>query len=625
MSSDDASSTPWARTGSTPFLTFVRTETGSSALLAAAVVVALVWVAVAPSSYDRLWSTSLTVQLGDGRLDDDLRGWVNSGLMTFYFLVVGLEARRALDIGELRVRSRTVLPAVAGVAAMACAVGTYLALTAGSDVAHAWGVAMSTDTAFALGVVALLRTRPTDRIRTFLLAVLVVDDVLALVVIAVFYGDDLRWWPLLAAVVLFGGVAYGVLTRRRHGVVYTLVSVAVWGFLHMSGVDPLVLGLALGLLLYAHPVTVDALQEAADRFRSFREQPTSELARSAQLGLRFAVSPNERLQNLFHPWTSYLVVPLFALANAGVPLGPSALRAAAGSRLTWAVVVAYVVGKPVGVLVSAWVVQAASRGRLRPAVGWGAVAAGGAATGAGFTVALLIASIALEGAQLDQAVLGVLAAVVLSTAVTWVVGRVVQALPAARRVRALYGSAPDLVDLLDDVDLDRDHVRGAPDAPVTLVEYGDLECPYCGRAEPAVRELLAGCTDVRYVWRHLPLTDVHPRAQQAALATEAADRQGRFWEMRDLLLEHQDALTPTHLVGYARELGLDVERFVHDLKNGKGSGRIAADVEGAAASGVRGTPTFFVNGRRHHGAFDLPSLLASVDEARSALAGRPVS
>ena len=198
--------------------------------------------------------------------------------------------------------------------------------------------------------------------------------------------------------------------------------------------------------------------------------------------------------------------------------------------------------------------------------------------------------------------------------------RGVALLPARARVRAQFGVVDDLTDPTDPVDVERDHVRGPLDAPVTLVEYGDLECPYCGQAEPAVRELLVGCTDVRYVWRHLPLRDVHPQAFLAALAAEAAARQDRFWDMHDLLLRHQDALQLRDLVGYAGELGLDVDRFTHELKAHKGAARIEQDVEGAAASGVRGTPTFFVNGRRHQGAYDLPALLAAVDEARRLLA-----
>src|SRR5205823_5196275 len=154
-----------------------------------------------------------------------------------------------------------------------------------------------------------------------------------------------------------------------------------------------------------------------------------------------------------------------------------------------------------------------------------------------------------------------------------------------------------LVDLYIEVDPERDHVRGPIDAPVTVVEYGDFECPYCGQAEPVVRELLGDFADVRYVWRHLPLTDVHPRAQLAAEAAEAAAAQGAFWEMHDLLLAHQNALAPTDLIAYAGQLGLDVERFTDDLRAHAGAARVADGVDSADLSGVSGTPTFFINGR----------------------------
>ena len=202
-----------------------------------------------------------------------------------------------------------------------------------------------------------------------------------------------------------------------------------------------------------------------------------------------------------------------------------------------------------------------TRGKLRPPVGWAAVAGGGAIAGIGFTVSLLIATLAFDGAQLEEAKLGVLSAAVVASGATWLVFRATDRLPRRMRLRALLGGDAPIVDLAVPVDPERDHIRGPSEAPVTLVEYGDFECPYCGQAEPVVRELLADFGDVRYVWRHLPLTDVHPHAQLAAEAAEAAAAQGDFWGMHDLLLVHQDDLEPHDLARYAGELGLDVERF----------------------------------------------------------------
>jgi protein-disulfide isomerase len=187
------------------------------------------------------------------------------------------------------------------------------------------------------------------------------------------------------------------------------------------------------------------------------------------------------------------------------------------------------------------------------------------------------------------------------------------------RARQLQGTADQIIDLADDVDPERDHVRGVDDAPITLVEYGDFECPYCGQAEPIIRELLSACDDdLRFVFRHLPLSDVHPHAQMAAEAAEAAAAQGAFWAMHDLLFAHQDELTARALRSYADELGLDPERFSDELRRRRHAARVRDDVATADASGVTGTPTFFINGRRHYGAYDTASLLAAVRSARAA-------
>ena len=169
--------------------------------------------------------------------------------------------------------------------------------------------------------------------------------------------------------------------------------------------------------------------------------------------------------------------------------------------------------------------------------------------------------------------------------------------------------------------MERDHIRGPIEAPVTVVEYGDFECPYCGQAEPFVRELLREFGDVRYVWRHLPLNDVHPQAQLAAEAAEAAAEQDAFWPMHDLLLDHQDALRPADLMGYAEQLGLDVERFSSQLRKHAGANRVAEDVNSADLSGVSGTPTFFINGQRHYGAYDTDTLATAVRAARARATG----
>ena len=557
----------------------------------------------------------LSIDLAGAGIALDLRHWVNSGLMTLFFFVVGLEARREFDLGELRERRRFALPLLAGIGGMAAAVAIYLAFNAGRAGAHGWGVAMSTDTAFALGLLALVGPRFPDRLRAFMLTVVVVDDIVAVVVIATVYTESFDVVPLLISLAFFGAVLVARYLALPAGPTLALLGTGAWIAMLESGVEPVVIGLALGLVTYAYPAPRSTLERVTERFREFREQPTAELARAARIELRSATSPNEPHQQQLHPWTSYFVVPQFALANARVEINGGFLAEAFRSPVTLGILFGYVVGKPVGILGSSWLVTRLSRGKLRPPVGWAAVAGGGTIAGVGFTIALLIATIAFDGRRLEEAKVGILSAALCAALITWLVFRVTARLPRRLRIRALLGTAEELVDLYMDVDPERDHYRGPADAPVTVVEYGDFECPYCGQAEPIVRELLQEFGDIRYVWRHLPLSDVHPHAQLAAEAAEAAASQGAFWAFHDLLLERQDALEPEDLVAYAQELGLDPERFAEDLRRHAGTMRVADDVDSADLSGVSGTPTFFINGRRHYGAYDIRSLSAAVRAA----------
>jgi len=617
--------TAWARSAQTPLREFLRTETGGAAVLLAATVAALVWANVDESSYERVWTTILAINLGSTGIVLSLRGWVNSGLMTIFFFVVGLEARRELDLGELRERRRFALPFMAGLGGMAAAVAIYLAFNGGRSTAHGWGIAMSTDTAFALGLLALVGPRFPDRLRAFMLTVVVVDDIVAVLVIAIVYTEALDTVPLLIAVAFFGAILVARRFRLRAGLVYLGLGTAAWVAMLESGVEPIVIGLAMGLLVWAYPAPRSDLERLTARFREFREQPTAELARVARVELRAATPPNERLQHLYHPWTSYVIVPVFALANAGVAIDAAFLGRAFTSPITLGVLIGYVVGKPLGILGTSWLLTRLSGGRLRPPVGWAAVAGGGTIAGVGFTIALLVATLAFHGSRLEEAKVGILSAALAAALITWLLFRATALLPRRLRIRSLFGTAEQLVDLYMDVDPNRDHFRGPIDAPVTVVEYGDFECPYCGRAEPVVRELLQEFGDVRYVWRHLPLSDVHANAQLAAEAAEAAARQDAFWEMHDLLFKHQDALRPRDLISYARELGLDFERFTDDLREHAGSARVAEDVDSADLSGVSGTPTFFINGRRHYGAYDIAALSQAVRAAGARATLDPVS
>jgi Na+/H+ antiporter NhaA len=612
-----AGRTAWARSLQTPLRQFLRTETGSAVVLLAATVAALAWANASSSSYEAVWRTRLSVTVGSGGVSQDLGGWVNSGLMTFFFLVVGLEARREFDLGELRERRRLALPLLAGLGGMIVPIGIYLAINAGRPSEHGWGTAMSTDTAFALGMLALVGRRLPDRVRTYLLTLSVVDDLAGIVVIAVVYSSHVRMAALLTGLAILGIIAVLRAAGVRYGLAYALLAVAAWVAVFKSGVDPVVVGMVVGLLTYAQPVARSDLERASDLFRLFREQPEPELARSAREGVRTALSPNDRLQQLYHPVTSYVIVPLFALSNAGIVISGSFLARAYASPITLGILLGYVAGKPAGTAGAGWLLARISGGRIRPPIGWAAVTGAGAMAGIGFTVSLLIAGLAFRGAQLEEAKVGVLSAALSASALTWGVFRVTALLPKRLKILALLGTSQVITDLAVPVDPDRDHLRGPKKSPVTVVEYADFECPYCGQAEPAIRELLAGRGDVRYVWRHLPLNDVHPHAQLAAEGAEAAARQGAFWDMHDLLLAHQGALQPADLLRYAADVGLNTERFSDDLSKHAGAARVAEDVDSADLSGVSGTPTFFINGIRHYGAYDISELTAAVKAARA--------
>ncbi len=610
--------TAWARNLAAPVRTFLSTESGGAAVMLAAAVIAIAW-ANAPGwhSYESVWRTTLSIRVGGHGLSADLRHWVNSGLMTFFFLVVGLEAKRELDLGELRDRRRLAVPVIAGLGGVVVPIVVYLAINAGGSGSRGWGAAMSTDTAFALGTLGLLAPRSATRVRIFLLTLAIVDDLAGLVVITVVYTGHLSYVALVVALALFG-----ILLALRYAPVWrTPLSIAagigVWMAMFKSGVDPVISGLAIGLATSAYTPSRDDLERASALTREFREQPTPELARSAQQSVLSAISPNERLQYDLHPWTSYVIVPLFALANAGIHLTGKLLGDAASSPITLGILFGYLVGKPLGITAGSWLgLRPALHGGRSP-IGGPLRAVVGTCAGVGFTVSLLISSLSFSGARLDEAKLGTLATVVLAPLLTWLAYKVVWRLPSGLLARSLGSTAEPIADLAEDVDPERDHIRGPEDAPVTLVEYGDFECSYCGQAEDVIRELLTReGTDVRYVWRHLPLNDVHPNAQLAAEAAEAAAAQGKFWDMYDILLSHQGDLTLRDLRRYADELGLDAERIVDELRRREYAGRVGEDVASADESGVSGTPTFFINGRRHYGVYDIDTLTQEVRAAK---------
>ena len=258
--------TQWAHHGGAPLRAFVRTESASAVVLVAAVAVALIWANTAPASYAAVWDTRVALRIGGAEFGQDLRSWVDGGLMTLFFLVVGLEARREFDLGDLRERRRFVLPLAAGVVGMAVPIGIFLLFNAGRPSAHGWGVAMSTDTALALGLLAILGRHVPDKVRLFVLTIFVVDDLAALIVIAIAYSDHIVAMPLALAVAVFALLLVVARSMRRRSV-YFAIGLALWLTLEASGVDPVVAGLVIGLSAPAYTPSRDAL-ERGDRPRA---------------------------------------------------------------------------------------------------------------------------------------------------------------------------------------------------------------------------------------------------------------------------------------------------------------------------------------------------------------------
>jgi Na+/H+ antiporter NhaA len=601
-----------------PLRAFLGTESASAGLLLAATAIALAW-ANSPlsESYTGLWHTPLAIRFGDTELALDLGHWVNDGLMALFFFVIGLEVRRELSIGELTHRRRVVVPLVAGLTGMVLPALIFLALNPSGEAARGWGIVIGTDTAFLLGALALVGPACPTQLRVFLLTLTVIDDIVAVTVIGVVYSSSMQPWALAVAAVCL--VVLWLLGRWRvwRSGAYVLAALALWAATLESGLHPAIAGMTAGLVMAARTPERVEVEGAARLARAFRQSPRPDVGRTAQLGLQRAISVNERMQMALHPWTSFVIVPLFALANAGVDLRGGVLGEALRSPITWGVVLGLVLGKLVGIGLGSMAAVRLRLGRLPQGVGEGQVLGGAALSGIGFTVSLLIVGLAFEGEQQDAATLGVLMAAVAAVVLGWLL------FWAAARFRGERTASLPMA-LAEPVDRVRDHIRGQVDAPMTLVEYGDFECPFCGRATGVVRELreLFG-DDLRYVFRHLPLTDVHPCAEVAARAAEAAAAQGRFWDMHDLLFLHQDELTVTDLLGYAGQLGLDVEAFAHALDDEQVARRVREDVASADASGARGTPTFFVGEVRHVAPHDTQTLARALEEA--ARASRSVS
>ncbi|MEW6473805.1 MAG: Na+/H+ antiporter NhaA [Actinomycetota bacterium] len=397
-----------------PVIEVLHVEAAGGVALLVAAVAALVW-ANSPwqGAYESLWATEAGIRIGGFQLSHDLRHWVNDGLMVLFFFVVGLEIKTELVAGELADRRRAALPIAAAAGGMVVPAVLYVMINVSGGALRGWGVPVATDIAFAVGVVALLGRRVPQSLKIFLLALAIVDDIGAILVIAVFYTDNLALGWLAMAAGLVGAVALMRWLRIWYGAVYVAAGFAIWLATHESGVHATVAGVALGLLAPARPLVT---REQLDRLAAIPDtRPKDggpEEPRDVAFLVRESESVAERLQDALHPWTSYVVIPLFALANAGVTIERQMISDAATSPVTLGVMAGLVVGKPLGVLAGAWLAVRFRAASLPSGVNWRQVGGVGAVAGIGFTMSLFIAGLAFgaDAGAFEQAKLGIFAA-----------------------------------------------------------------------------------------------------------------------------------------------------------------------------------------------------------------------
>jgi NhaA family Na+:H+ antiporter len=405
-----------------PMVRFLRIEAASGVMLVAATAVALVWVnSPVGHTYHAFWEAEITLGLGGLlTLSEPLEAWVKDGLMVVFFFVVGLEIKSELVVGDLRQPRVAALPAVAAVGGMVVPALIFLALNTGTEAARGWAIPMATDIAFAMGVLTLLGRRAPSRLKLFLLTLAIADDLGAILVIAIFYTADLslRWLGLSVALL----VLVAVMQRFRvwYTPLYVVVGALTWLAMHQSGVHPTIAGVALGLLAPARPLLGPrAMATVRDILTGDAGKGFSPgQVRDAAWYARESVSVTSRMTTLLSPWTSFVIVPLFALSSAGIELSADRLGDALGSNLTWGVVLGLVVGKPLGITLFTWLAARSPWAELPPGLTMGHIVGGGAVAGIGFTVSLFVTRLAFtDPAMIEVAVIGILSASLLSAVI----------------------------------------------------------------------------------------------------------------------------------------------------------------------------------------------------------------
>ena len=409
-----------------PIRSFLDTESAGGIVLLGAAGIALLW-ANSPwsGSYESFWHTEISVTIGSFEVSEDLLHWVNDGLMVIFFFVVGLEIKRELVAGELNEWRKAALPAVAALGGMIVPALIYVAMNVGGSGSAGWGIPMATDIAFAVGVLTLFGTRAPTSLKVFLLSLAIVDDIGAILVIAVFYSGGLQLWWLGASVVLVGVIALMKRFRVWWTPIYAVVGLAVWFATLESGVHATIAGVVLGLMAPARPYDPGGAADAIREAEHLIDDPSPGAVRRMMIQAQEVVSVAERLEHVLHPYSSFLIIPLFALANAGVQMDLGTLGDAASSPVSVGVVLGLVVGKLVGITGFSWIAVRSGIGTPPENATWAQITAVAAIAGIGFTVSLFIAGLAFtEMSLVDEAKIGILAASAIAAGVGAVILRV---------------------------------------------------------------------------------------------------------------------------------------------------------------------------------------------------------
>lgn len=391
-----------------PVQAFIHTQGSSGFLLVLAAACALAW-ANSPlaGSYSRLWDATISFDLGPLHLAKSLHHWINDGLMAIFFFLVGMEIKHELVDGELRTLRKASMPAIAALGGMIIPALIFVALNFQGNGLHGWAIPMATDIAFALGVLALVPGIP-DSLKVFLLALAIVDDIGAIAVIAVFYTEAIHWVPLSMGVIVVGVIWSLRRVRMRLAFPYVLFGLLFWFCILKSGIHATIAGVILGFMVSSKPVyTREKFQREASRLmrefepavsRHDNDQADAILGELETLTIS-TESPLERLIRQLHPWVSFLVIPLFALSNAGVVVSNDSVRAALASPIAWGVFAGLLLGKPLGVLLFSWLGVRFKVGQLPQGVGWRSLIGVGVLAGIGFTVSIFVAELAYDNQQ----------------------------------------------------------------------------------------------------------------------------------------------------------------------------------------------------------------------------------